>query len=226
MTIPVGTWDPALGRTYVQIAREGWGEQKSQYGGANPALSEPDSSSYHLWAAAPSAAGQVVQQQSASRRKPVSEPKVNIDTGIAGLARLAGGAPPAWLTRRPAKKSKPASNAFTSDCKSECGVDGAHKLVPIYRQTLDLYARVKASDLDAEAKADLELELGEKIEQFQAAFKDLLGLDLIAFKTSGGGQGPGGRGASADESARSVWPGEGFRRACRIVPMRSRCVHD
>ncbi len=42
VTIPVGTWDPVLGRTYVQIAREGWGEQKSQYGGANPALSEPD----------------------------------------------------------------------------------------------------------------------------------------------------------------------------------------
>ncbi len=46
--------------------------------------------------------------------------------------------------------------------------------------------------------------------QFQTAFKDLLGLDLVAFTTSGGGQGPGGRGASADESARSVWPGEEF----------------
>ena len=56
VTIPVGTWDAALGRTYVQIAREGWGEQKSQYGGANPALSGPDTSSYHLWAAAPAAA--------------------------------------------------------------------------------------------------------------------------------------------------------------------------
>ena len=38
-TIPVGKLDPALGRSYVQIAREGWGRQKSQYGGANPALS-------------------------------------------------------------------------------------------------------------------------------------------------------------------------------------------
>ena len=56
VTIPVGTWDAALGRTYVQIAREGWGEQKSQYGGADPALSGPDSSSYHLWAVAPGAA--------------------------------------------------------------------------------------------------------------------------------------------------------------------------
>ena len=58
VTIPVGTWDPVLGRTYVQIARQGWGEQKSQNGGANPALSEPDSTSYHLWAVAPSAAAE------------------------------------------------------------------------------------------------------------------------------------------------------------------------
>ena len=71
---------------------------------------------------------------------------------------------------------------------------------------------MKASDLDAEAKAGLELELGAKIEQFQEALKDLLGLDLIAFTSSGsGGQGSGGsRGASADETARSVWPGEEF----------------
>ncbi|HEV2214147.1 MAG TPA: PIG-L family deacetylase, partial [Terracidiphilus sp.] len=38
-TIPVGTWDPTLGRSYAQIARQGWGEPKSQNGGANPTLS-------------------------------------------------------------------------------------------------------------------------------------------------------------------------------------------
>ena len=53
VTLPVGTRDPILGRSYVQIAREGWGEQKSQYGGANPTLSGPSSTSYHLWAVAP-----------------------------------------------------------------------------------------------------------------------------------------------------------------------------
>ena len=57
VTIPVGTLDPALGRSYVQIAREGWGQQKSQNGGANPALSGPATTSYHLWAVAPEAAG-------------------------------------------------------------------------------------------------------------------------------------------------------------------------
>ncbi|MGD1107799.1 MAG: PIG-L family deacetylase [Terracidiphilus sp.] len=216
VTLPVGTWDPVLGRTYVQIAREGWGEQKSQDGGANPALSGPDSSSYHLWAVAPSVAA-------SSKNKPTAaaggdedddslfrNAKVNIDTGIAGLARLAGTAAPQWLADD-LGRIQSGLNAFTSDCKNQSGVGAAHKLVPTYRETLDLYARVKASDLDAEAKASLEFELGEKIEQFQMAFKDLLGLDLVAFTTSGGsGQGPGGRGASADQTARSVWLGEDF----------------
>jgi LmbE family N-acetylglucosaminyl deacetylase len=207
VTIPVGTWDAALGRTYVQIAREGWGEQKSQYGGSDPALSGPDTSSYHLWGAAPSAAAAGAEMNDASL---FWNAKVHIDTGLEGLARLAGRAPPQWLTDGLGKIGTDL-NAFTSDCKNESGLAAAHNLVPIYREALDLYARVKqASDLDAEAKSDLELELSLKIDDFQAAFRDLLGLDLVAFTTSGGGHGPGGRGASADESARSVWPGEEF----------------
>jgi len=207
VTLPVGAWNPVLGRTYVQIAREGWGEQKSQYGGANPALSGPDSSSYHLWAVAPSAAAAGAEIHDTSL---FWNAKVHIDTGIAGLARLAGSVPPVWLSDG-LHKVDTGLTVFTSDCKDQNGVDAAHKLVPIYRETLDLYARVKASNLDAEAKAGLELELGEKITEFQTALKDLLGLDLVAFTTSGGrDQGPGGRGASADETARSVWPGEDF----------------
>jgi LmbE family N-acetylglucosaminyl deacetylase len=208
VTIPVGTWDATLGRTYVQIAREGWGEQKSQYGGANPALSGPESSSYHLWAAAPSVAAAGAEANDTSL---FWNAKVHIATGLASLARLAGNAPPQWLADDLGRIQSDV-NAYTSDCKNRSGVDAAHKLVPIYRETLDLYARVKSSDLDAVTKADLEFELGEKIDDFQAAFKDLLGLDLVAFTASGGGrgQGLGGRGASADETSRSVYPGEDF----------------
>ena len=50
VTMQVGRLDALLGRSYMQIAREGWGEQKSQNGGANPALSGPSTTSYHLWA--------------------------------------------------------------------------------------------------------------------------------------------------------------------------------
>jgi len=209
VTIPVGTWDTALGRTYVQIAREGWGEQKSQYGGADPALSGPDSSSYHLWAFALGAAMPKNYDGRSVAGSLFDNSKVQIDTKIGGLARLAGSTPPAWLNDG-LRKIDADVPAFTSDCKNQSGVGAAHKLVPIYREALDLYARVKASDLDAEAKSDLEFELSLKIDDFQAAFRDLLGLDLVAFTTSGSGRGPGGRGASADESARSVWPEEDF----------------
>ncbi len=206
VTIPVGTWDTVLGRTYVQIAREGWGKQLSQDGGANPALSAPDSSSYHLWAVDPSAAG---SNASAVDESLFQNQKVKIDTSIAGLARLAGTAPPAWLTDS-LRKIQSDLDAFIADCSNQGGVNGAHKLVPIYRETLDLYTRIKASELSAQAKSDLAFKLGEKIDQFQIAFKDLLGLDLVAFTTGDGGQGGPGRGASADESVRSVYPGEDF----------------
>ncbi len=207
VTIPVGAWDPVLGRTYVQIAREGWGKQMSQDGGANPALSAPDSSSYHLWAVVPTvaAAGEEAKDTSLFWNA-----KVHINTSISGLTRLAGDAPPAWLTDG-LHKVQSDLDAFIADCSNQGGVDGAHKLVPIYRKTLDLYARVQASDLDAKAKSDLEFALGEKINQFQIALKDLLGLDFVAFASgSDSAQSGGGRGPSADESTRSVYPGEDF----------------
>ena len=211
VTIPVGTWDATLGRTYVQIAREGWGEQKSQYGGANPALSGPDSSSYHLWAVTPEAATPAGYNGRLFTGSLFDNPKVQIDTSVAGLARLVKGAPPAWLSDGLGKIESDL-NAFASDCRNESGMESAHKLTPIYRETLDLYARVNSSDLDAETKAGLELELGAKIGQFQEALKDLLGLDLVAFTARGmsGESGPGGRGSSADEMPRSVTPGEEF----------------
>jgi LmbE family N-acetylglucosaminyl deacetylase len=207
VTLPTGQWDPTLGRTYVQIAREGWGKQMSQYGGANPALSEPDYTSYHLWATAPAAAGTNADSSDASL---FENPKVNIDTSLAGLARLAKGEPPAWL-RNGLAEIQSGLNGFEKNCKGECGAEGAHELAPIYRAALDLYAQVKTSDLDSESKAGLELELGAKIAQFQEALKDLLGLNMVAFKTGNASLGGyGGRGASADETARSVWPGEDF----------------
>ena len=208
-TIPVGTWDPALGRSYEQIAREGWGEQKSQNGGAVPALSGPSSSSYHLWAVVPEAAGSAGSGAGLFLNR-----KVDIDTSLEGLARLVKSAPPAWLTEG-LRAIDEGLKQYESDCRNESGTEGAHRLAPLYRQTLELYAKVKDSGLnsglDAEAKAGLQLELGEKIEQFQSALKDLLGLDLAASTSRGRGEEGGPGGPPADETERSVFPGEEFR---------------
>ena len=205
-TMPVGTWDPVLGRTYVQIAREGWGEQKSQYGGANPELSGPDESTYHLWAAVPAAREPPnVHGESGGL---FGNHLVNIDTRLSRLAYIVKGTPPLWLTNG-LNQIDSEMKTYSADCRNLSGVEGAKKLVPVYRETLDLYARVRQSNLDPQARASLDFELGKKIEEFQIAFKDLLGLDLIGFVTQPGGAG-GGRGDTAGESARSVTPGEQF----------------
>ena len=102
VTIPVGTLDPVLGRSYVQIAREGWGEQKSQNGGANPALSGPADTSYHLWAVAPAAkpaAGATSSDRTtdlfhnskvAHRHQPRRPGRIWLNSNRARVARLSG----------------------------------------------------------------------------------------------------------------------------------------
>jgi LmbE family N-acetylglucosaminyl deacetylase len=215
VTVPDGSWDAILGRTYVQIAREGWGMQKSQYGGASPALAGPDSTDYHLWAVAPGAAAPTPQgggaHSDANDASLFQNSKVNIDTSLEGLPHLVKGTPPAWLNEG-LHQIQSRLAAFTAGCNHMDGEGAARQLAPIYRQVLDLYARVQSSDLDPRAKSAIDFELAAKIAQFQHALADLLGLDMIAFTTrSGGGESGGsGRGGTADETPRSVAPGQDF----------------
>lgn len=207
VVLPVGTWDPVLGRNYAQISRQGWGEQKSQNGGANPVLSGPATSAYHLWAVAPSAA----MAGSSANASLFDNSKVKIDTSLAALASLVPGAPPAWLSQG-LRQIDTSLRQFNGDCGNASGIAAAHKLAPIYRQTLELLAKVKSSDLAPEAKASLTFELSAKINQFQTAFKDLLGLDLVAFTVTGatdeGGPGLGLGNGVPEETPRSVSPGQ------------------
>jgi LmbE family N-acetylglucosaminyl deacetylase len=215
-TIPVGTWDHSLGRTYVQIAREGWGMQKSQYGGASPALSGPDDSEFHLWAAVPAA--QAPADSSADDASLFDNKKVHIDTSLEGLARLVKGTPPVWLTAG-LQQIQSGVAAFAGDCSGIDGEAGARRLVPIYRETLALYTRVQSSDLDPQAKNGIGFELSAEIANFQRALADMLGLDLMAFTTrSDGGQRAGsGRGGTADETPRSVSPGQAIEVRAHIA---------
>ncbi len=213
VTIPVGKLDPVLGRSYTQIAREGWGMQKSQNGGANPTLSGPAQTRYHLWAVARQAMpGQVVSQP------PVFWPteslfensKVHIDTTVGELGSLAGPNAPKWLTdelgeltrRLLRPRSAPAEGGNTQL---------AHELAGDYKRILDLRAKVAVSALSAAAKTNLRFELDLKVEQIQNALADIFGLDLIAFTTHATKIEDGGfRGNGPDETPRSVTPGEEF----------------
>jgi LmbE family N-acetylglucosaminyl deacetylase len=209
VTIPVGNLDPALGRSYVQIARQGWGEQKSQNGGANPALSGPASTSYHLWAVDPKA--KIPLRVYPEHSGLFTNRFVLIHTQIDGLAQLVSGAPPKWLTEE-LQQIAAGIDRVKEPGLSHRNLD-AHKLAGVYRQTIDLHARVANSNLDAHSKASLLFELDVKINEFQSVLRELLGLDLIAFTTKADSVQGGGnaRGGSADETTRSVTPGEEFR---------------
>jgi LmbE family N-acetylglucosaminyl deacetylase len=217
-TIPVGEWDPALGRTYAQISRQGWGEQKSQNGGANPTLSGPATARYHLWAVAPLAA-----PGGDDPKDPVKDlfhnNRANIDTSISGLTRLAAGAD--WLSHD-LKQIDSGIEEFSQQCPCKDGPETAHRLTPLYRQTLDLRAKVAASNLDARSKASLLFELDAKIAEFQSALNDLLGLELTTFRTNESSIQSGGfRGNSADETPRSVSPGEELKVRIHVAGLSS-----
>jgi LmbE family N-acetylglucosaminyl deacetylase len=209
ITLPVGTLDPVLGRSYAQIAREGWGEQKSQNGGANPTLSGPATSTYHLWAVAPAA--QAASNSNAGNSDLFNNRKVAVDTSLEGLSRLVKGTPPTWLSEG-LRQIDGNLKQLAAGCHDQDGAAVAHKLGPVYRQTLDLYMKIGDSSLDQEAKAGLQFELGAKIAQFQSALRSALGLDLMAFTTNANDGQSGGpsRGGSSDEMPHSVAPGEKF----------------
>ena len=229
VTLPVGTLDPVLGRSYVQIAREGWGQQKSQNGGANPTLSGPANTNYHLWAIAPEAAakpGTITKIDDLFHNS-----KVDIDTSLASLASLA--APNSPETTDSPEIIRARLHQLDLDLKNFeverpglTEIAAAHKLAAIYHDALVSQKTWVAANLgmynkrgmgvaipEIKARASFSFELDKKIEQFQTALKNLLGLDLVAFTTrsanrrEGGGE---GRGGSAEETPASVTPGENF----------------
>ncbi|MGA3081346.1 MAG: PIG-L family deacetylase [Terracidiphilus sp.] len=213
VTLQVGTRDPVLGRSYVQIAREGWGQQKTQNGGANPTLSGPATTSYHLWAEVPA-----VKVPSNIYTEPGDlfyNPFARMNTHIEGIASLATGTPPPWLTVQLQQIAAGIERVRGMRGIQEFGANrdiATHKLAEVYKQTMDIRSRVAASTLDAKSKASILFELDAKINEFQDTFKELLSLDLIAFTTKADKiESSGPKGSSADETPRSVTPSEEFR---------------
>jgi LmbE family N-acetylglucosaminyl deacetylase len=212
--VPEGTRDPVMGETYVQMAREGLGQQKSQHEGPVVPLAGPATVAYHRYAAAlPNGAQPAAQEQSFFD---------GIDTSLPGMAVLAhGGAPflrPALVRLRDliteaALNYIPAQPEKTADRLAE----GA-------KATAALLQQVEGSGLSAEDKANLGHELRIKLAQFNAALVDALGIQAFALTSPSRSEGDApyqrsqGRGQSADslpltpeETAAVVTPGESFR---------------
>jgi LmbE family N-acetylglucosaminyl deacetylase len=194
--VPTGTYDPVLGRSYTQIAREGWGEQKSQNGGGNPVLSDGGESEYHRWAT--SVEGLSGVQDSFFAGMP---------TGIDGIATLVSATPPDWL------KSGLANIATqVAAAQKQYVAEHPEAIAPVLKSgcqaAIALRQRVVQSQIEARERADLAAELDLKVEQFRHALTQSLGLDLQAFTTRSSAPSGGPFGGGIDESSRSVSPGD------------------
>jgi hypothetical protein len=165
--IPSGTYDPMLGETYVQIAREGLGYQKSQNGGPEIPLTGPVDARYHRFGSHIEA-----KEQENSFFD-------GIDTSLAGIADLSGTNPPEWLTQQLTTIDSHVSNATQAFLSGKpTAVDS--ELAEGAKQTEALLVRIEQSHLSADAKYDLNFELHVKQRQFNDALISALGVHLNA----------------------------------------------
>ena len=215
VTIPEGTFDPVLGRSYLQIAREGWGLQKSQYGGGNPPLAGPDAVAYHRYGSRVSTTGAAPAGGDAAGSRPKTDGFfTGIDATLPGMAMLAHGGDTASVRAGLLQMDRAITHAFwgyTPALPSRIAPD----LVELRKATQTLMDAVQASSLTADSKADLEHELGIKLVQCNTALVLALGLHLDALVTptpvhTTAGAEPRVLGLYPDLSRTHVTPGESF----------------
>lgn len=164
--IPEGTYDPLLGASYVQIAREGLGYQKSQNGGGSIPKDGPLNSNYHRF-------GSTIDV-------PEKEDGFfqGVDTSLAGIASLAGDSSASSFLRDGLAKmdtaAKQALTAFSATAPDKC----APALAAGMKASAALLAETEQSSLPARAKFDVIHELKIKHAQFNNALAEALGLSV------------------------------------------------
>ena len=166
LSIPEGTYDPTLGRSYIQLGREGLGQQKSQNGGTGIPLPGRFDVAYHRY-------GSRVGSPSTERSF-----YDGIDTRLTAIATLAHNPPPfltAGLTQL-ATTIAQATRLYTPA--------NPEKLTPLLAEALkttqSLIQNVQASKLSEEEKYNLLHELRVKEVQLNAAIMESLGVTLTA----------------------------------------------
>jgi LmbE family N-acetylglucosaminyl deacetylase len=166
LEIAEGKYNPAAGLTYVQIAREGLGQQKSQNDGVSIPTPAPLQSAYHRYGA----------------RVPSAEHEESffdgIDTSVNGIGMLVENEPD-YLKTGLEQIARLAERAST-----EYRPDAPHAIAPVLAEGLTttraLLAKVKTGSLPDPGKSDVAFELSVKEDQFQLALAASLGLSLQA----------------------------------------------
>src|SRR5271170_7378227 len=167
--IPEGAFDPVLGRSYVQMSREGWSEQKSQNGGGNPPLPGPFNVDYHRYGS---------RVETKDQETSFFD---GIDVSLAGIATLAHG-DTQFLKDGLREIDRHVTKALYAYIPSD-----PSKIVPDlhdgYLKTQQLIDAVNSSSLSADDKANVNHELNIKLAQFNTALAESLGLQVNALVT-------------------------------------------
>ena len=164
--IQEGDYAPATGLTYLQIGREGLGNQKSQNSGVAIPKPMPFASAYHRYGARVQAAeheetfydGIDVSVNGIGSLTP-NEPDY-LKTGLADIARLANQASDQYQPDRPQSIAPVLADGL--------------------RSTRSLLEKVNSGSLPEPGKADIAFELRAKEDQFEHALAASLGLSLQA----------------------------------------------
>src|SRR6202795_1252629 len=165
--VPEGEYDPVLGASYVQIAREGLGHQKSQTGGGMIPKTGAASTTYHRF-------GSVVPAQ--DKEKFFFD---GIDVSLAGIATLAKSGKADFLLPGLQKV-----NGVVEGATAEYSAAEPEKIAPKFaegwKETEVLIQQVKGSQLSEEDKYNITFELDVKKAQFNNALAQSLGLSVAA----------------------------------------------
>src|SRR5580658_3184197 len=184
LEIPEGIPSPASGLTFLQIAREGLGFQKTQNGGGTLPVPTPFNSGYHRYGS----------------RVPAADTETSffdgIDVSVGGIAALATG------DTKFLKDGLGRIAQLAFDAVSHYAVDHPAAIAPVLadglKATRALIDQVRTSGLAEPGKSDVLFELGVKEQQFEKALVASL---EISFQTTVAAEDPGrGRGRGAPSS--------------------------
>jgi LmbE family N-acetylglucosaminyl deacetylase len=176
LQIPEGIPAPAAGLTFLQIAREGLGFQKTQNGGGTLPLPSPLNSAYHRYGSRVAAA---------DTEKSFFD---GIDVSLRGIATLATG-DTQFLKDGLAKVSQ-----LAADAMNQYAVERPAGIAPLLadglREMRKLIGQVQSSSLAESGKSDVLFELRVKERQFEksltASLEIFLQTTVLATETARG----------------------------------------
>ena len=202
LKVDVGAYDPLLGRSYREIARDGLSHQRSQ--GAGSARVAPGSA-MSAW---------LLEESLVGKSEKESTIFDSIDTTIAGMAKLPGAASFASDLNQISFQVEAAINKF--DARNTWVI--ASELANGLRLTQALAEKIKVANLEAASKDQLLFLFGNKEREFNDAMNKALGLVMeVLVDPAARADGQGGGFGQPRETFNVAIPGQQFSLTMSVV---------